>query len=82
MSEAYMEQSGPLLEQIISVIKEQNFEFWNSAVAFIDAVNWAEERWLQALLALHLCTLILVIYTRRNFTVQCVLFFTLCKCVT
>jgi hypothetical protein len=47
-----------------------------SAQAFVAAVDWSE-RWIQAVLALHLCLLVIIILARQHFWVQVGLFITM-----
>lgn len=54
--------------------------FLENAQAFYHAVDWGE-RWIQALLAWHgVCWLVFAVF-RRDYAVQCGLFFGICGCV-
>lgn len=52
--------------------------FYDQAMGFYHAVSWSKEKWLQALLAGHVVTLLLIIFGQRFRTLQMIIFLTGC----
>lgn len=71
-------------EQFYSMVKEQleklptfkrsSLYMYDQVMGFYYAVSWSKERWLQALLALHVVLLLLVLFARRFRDLQILLF--------
>jgi hypothetical protein len=58
-----------------------NQTFLESAQAFINAVNWREEKWLQILIGFHIVFLFIIIMTRQKTNLQAFFFFLICGLV-
>ena len=63
-----------------SEVLQMNYDFFEHAKIFIDAVNWTEPL-LLGIGAFHLMTLIFVIVSRKNFNLQVGTMFILCSIV-
>ena len=77
------------LNDVVEGLKDQIFAdhvkgapqtFREECAAFIAAVDW-RETWIRCLLLWHLSLWLLFVFTRKNFPVQCGLFFGIAACV-
>jgi hypothetical protein len=82
------EQHAKIVEQVSHHIREftstgNNQTFYEAAMNnmydFIDAINWREDKWLQALLVFHVVFAIVIIYTRKRTTFHAIFLMLICK---